>query len=110
MFLATTDFNNKIDDDLRIKITEDDEDITTAAIKYADDTLKNMLGERYNMTTELAKQGDARDGTLLDYALNLAVFRIYERMPDVDVPERVVKLYDDTLEDLNQINQGKNDR
>jgi len=107
MFIDETDLMGKMDAAILSRITEDDETIITTANKFAEDTLKNKLGARYNMTTELSKSGTGRDGTLLEYALNLVVFRVYERIQDLDVPERVVKLYDDTLIDLDKINSGK---
>jgi len=107
MFIDETDLQGKMDATILSRITNDDETIVTTANKFVEDTLKNKLGARYNMTIELGKSGDARDGTLLEYALNLAVFRIYERIQDLDVPDRIVKLYDDTLTDLDKINEGK---
>ena len=39
--------------------------------------------------------------------MNLAVYFFYERIPDEQVPARVVKNYDDTRSDLDKIARGK---
>ena len=39
--------------------------------------------------------------------MNLAVYFFYERIPDEQVPARIVKNYDDTRSDLEKIARGK---
>jgi hypothetical protein len=107
MYIDQTDIEGKIDATLLSRITGDDADKLATAINFAQSTIYGKLADRYQITAELALTGDNRNGVILEYALNLAIYRIYELIQDLDVPERVVKNYDDTQESLDKLNTGK---
>ena len=44
---------------------------------------------------------------LVRYSLSIAVYGLYSKIPDEEIPERVVKDYDDAMEDIRLISQGK---
>jgi hypothetical protein len=66
-----------------------------------------MLSGNYNIGLELSKTGSSRHQALLGWMLYLSVYFLYERIPDSELPDRVVKNYDDTMEMLRQIARGK---
>jgi hypothetical protein len=59
------------------------------------------------MNLEFAKTGANRNQALLRWVKCLVLYYLYERIPDALVPERVIKNYDDTMEMLNKISDGK---
>ncbi len=62
---------------------------------------------RYDMDTELAKTGTDRHASIIFYLKNICLYILYERIEDDDVPERIIKNYNDTIETLREIAQGK---
>lgn len=106
-FLTRDDYPAKIDlvildqltgnDDLIMELTDDD----------AASAITDRIGNRYRVAEELAKSGAERNRSLIRWMLNISVYYLYGRAHDVDIPERVVKDYDDTLRDLEKIASGK---
>lgn len=107
MYISQTDIQSKISADLLARIIGADTEAIPTAVMFAEQTITNKLADRYKIANELALTDDARNGVIVEYALNLAVFRLYERIHDNEVPERVVKLYDDTQSQLDKLNTGK---
>lgn len=90
-----------------LEAADEDEDlILDSAETEAVGMIEKYLGTRYNMTTELAKSGSARNKVLLRWAKVLVIYYIYERVPDEMVPERVVKNYDEVMSALEKVEDG----
>lgn len=62
---------------------------------------------RYDMDAELAKTGVDRHASIIFYLKNICLYILYERIEDDQVPERIIKNYNDTIETLREIAQGK---
>ncbi len=62
---------------------------------------------RYAIDDEFQKIEDARHASIIFYLKNICLYIIYERIEDDDVPERIIKNYNDTIETLREIAQGK---
>ncbi len=62
---------------------------------------------RYDIDTELAKTGTNRHASIIFYLKNICLYILYERIEDDDVPERIIKNYNDTIETLREIAQGE---
>lgn len=111
--MALTDFITKADYQYQIKtykldqITEATDSILDNAEDEAIGQVTEFLSGRYDMNTEFAKSGANRNKALLRWVKCLVMYYIYERIPDAMVPERVIKNYDDTMEMLNKISDGK---
>jgi len=106
-FLTRDDYPSKIDTSLMDQITGGDDTILDAAEADAASAIIDRLGARYKVADELTKSGDGRNRSLVRWMLNISVYFLYGRVPDNDIPERVVKDYDDTLRDLEKIASGK---
>lgn len=111
--MALTDFIVKADYLHQIKTYKLDQIIeaTDSTLDLAEDEaigiILEMLSSRYDMNLEFAKSGANRNKALLRWVKCLTIYYIYERIPDAMVPERVVKNYEDTMEMLNKISDGK---
>lgn len=106
-FLTKNDFNSKITANVLNQITGGDDTLLSDAENKAAAVINDMLSGNYNIALELAKTGTSRHQALLGWMLYLAVYFLYERIPDSELPERVVKNYDDTLTVLKDIARGK---
>ena len=62
---------------------------------------------KYDIDTELDKTGTDRHRSIIFYIKNICLYVIYERIEDDQVPERIIKNYDDTIETLREISKGK---
>jgi len=107
MYIQPEDFKGRISSDLLDMATEEDEDILAYCSKIAEDSIKGYIGHMYDITAELAKTALDRNFQLLSWALSIAVYHIFLRLPDVDIPEKVSKDYEGCLGDLENISKGK---
>lgn len=106
-FLTIADFTLKLSEDIRNQITDSDDTILDDAEIQATAIIQDAFFDKYDLNAEFAKAGSSRHKNLVRWMLNLTVYFIYERVPDVQVPERVVKNYNDTLTELERIETGK---
>lgn len=106
-FLSRDDYPAKIDLAILDQITGADSSILDDAEADAASCISDRIGNKYQVTAALAVTGESRNRTLVRWMLNIAVYYLYGRVPDLDIPERVVKDYDDTLADLDRIAAGK---
>ena len=92
------------------EIMDDDTDdvFLNLAIDEAEQMVKDALYAKYDVSAIFGAQGEGRSASVMGWLRSVAIYKIYERVPDETVPERVVKNYDDTLEILKQI--AKNQR
>jgi phage gp36-like protein len=106
-FLTKNDFTSKITSSVLNQITGSDDTLLIDAENKAAAVITDMLQGNYNIAVELSKTGNGRHQALLGWMLYLAVYFLYERIPDSELPDRVVKNYDDTMYMLRQIARGK---
>jgi len=107
IFLTKPDFDSKLSGNILAQITESDDTLLDKAEKTATGIITDLLSGMYDLDVELAKEGEDRHNNLLNWMLNLSTYLLYDRIPDDEVPERVVKDYDDTMESLHLIARGK---
>jgi len=81
--------------------------ILQAANKIATDTIATKAGVLYNVVDELAKTADARNGYLIALGISIGLYEIYQRADDEQIPEKVIKNYNDALNVLDAIAKGK---
>ncbi|MBK7097894.1 MAG: DUF1320 family protein [Sphingobacteriales bacterium] len=82
-------------------------DILEAADKIASDTIATKAGVLYDIDGELAKTGDNRNGYIISQALSIAIYELYQRTDDYDIPDKVIKNYNDTINILDEVSRGK---
>ncbi len=85
----------------------DDDTILETVETTAIGIITDRLAERFDLPAELAKTGSDRNPSLMRWVIALCTYTVYARVPDDDVPERVIKDYDDTLKELDKIQQGR---
>ena len=107
MYVEKTDYRTRITTTRLDLLTEKDPLVLEDANKFACDIISGHLGKIYDLAEEFAKTLGARNGMVLDWAINLATYIIYQRAADSEVPEKVVKNYDDMLKILGEVSNGK---
>ena len=106
-FLTFPDFQTRLSDRVIELLTDNLDSRLTDASNEATGILRDRLYDKYQIDAELAKTSTARNAMLVRYALSIAVYGLYSKIPDEEIPDRVVKDYDDAMEDLRLIFQGK---
>lgn len=107
MYLEKADYTRIDSGLLQLLLTQDENEILSAANKIAIDTIKTKVGVLYNITAELEKTADARNGYILSLAMSIGLFEIYQRIDSEDIPKKVIKNYDDAMDTLDDISKGK---
>lgn len=106
-FLSIEDFELKLSEDIRNQITDSDDTVLEDAEMHATAVIQDAFYNKYDLDAEFAATGEDRHKNLLRWMLNLTIYFIYERIPDEQVPDRIVKNYDDTIKEIKDIEQGK---
>lgn len=106
-FLRSTDYDNWIGETLMRQIIGTDFDLLNSPENMAQAMITDACGTKYNLPAEFAKTGDNRNHTLRRWMLSIAAYFIYHDIADVDIPERIIKDYDDVRSELSQIASGK---
>ena len=74
---------------------------TTDAFELASSEAQSVVRDhliKYAIDLEFAKTGDDRHKSVVFYIKNICLYILYERIEDDDVPDRIIKNYDDTIE------------
>ena len=106
-FLTYTDYQTRLSERILSIFKAEDPDSLTKATYIAVGKLTDRLADKYSISGELAKSGSARNISLVEYALSIAVYSLYSKVSDQEIPERIIKDYDDAMSDLKLISQGK---
>jgi phage gp36-like protein len=106
-FLNISDFQTRLSDRVINLLTDDLDSKLDIASNEATGIIRDRLYDKYQIDGEFSKTGTNRNAMLVRYALSLAIYSLYSRVPDEEIPERVVKDYDDAMSDLKLIAQGK---
>jgi hypothetical protein len=112
MYLQKADYKSRIQTsllDVIIKevLTDTGEDILQTVSKIAEDTLEAKCGVLYDIMPEFAKQGLQRNYMIFSLALDIAVYELYQRIDDEQIPEKAIKNYNDAFVKLDKISNGK---
>ena len=111
MYIVKTDYRGRMSTELLDQIinTLGGEDVQTLtdASKAAVDIITSYSSSLYTLTAEFAKTGADRNYQVLTWAINIALYLLYQKISDYDVPAKVIKNYDDTIHDLQKLSMGK---
>ena len=82
--------------------------ILTSAEAMAQDTLKSYLFDRYDTTKIFATTGNQRNMHLVQCGVNLVLHLIYQRLPNHRIATHVEAAYNETINFLERVADGKN--
>lgn len=109
-YLLQNDLKTMVRHQRLLDLLDDDEltaeEVFQGAVKETISLIGDAL-DRYNMTDELVKEGNARNSSVLFYGKTICLYLLYNRCDDDDVPERIIKNYNDSMTQLGEIAKGK---
>lgn len=106
-YIQGSDYLSRIDPELLLLATDHDPNMLIFCDKIATDSITGYIGHVYDVQSEFTKTGTNRNFQLLGWALGIAVYNIYLRLPDVDMPDKIITEYDQLITDLQDIGRGK---
>lgn len=107
MFLETDDLKVKIRDARLQQLIDNDSTILEDASESAEATVRDYLSARYDMDEVLALTGNDRPKNVIRWVANIAIYYLYERIPDNMMPKRVENNYNETMDWLDEVSAGK---
>lgn len=106
-FIQKTDYLHKIKTARLDQIVSNDDTLLDKAEEDAIQRVKDSLYSRYKTEEIFAQTGNDRNRTIVRLVCSLVMYYICERIPDKHVPPRIIKNYDDAIEELTRIEDGK---
>lgn len=106
MFVTKEDIKGVIGEKRFTAITIDPPDAVDAHIQWAMDVVADKL-IRFDIKAVFAQRGELRNTIVVQWIVDLALYRLYEKVADRQIPERIVKNYDDVQLLIGQIGIGK---
>jgi hypothetical protein len=106
IFILTTDLTSSIRAYRLKQILDSDDSILDVAESEAIATVKDALYAHFDIDQIFASTGTQRPMQVVSWIKHLLLYKIYERVPDEAVPDRVVKHYDEAMDMLDKIAGG----
>lgn len=69
--------------------------------------VNDKLTASFKISDEIKKKGDERNPTLVRWMTILAIYFLYQTIPDDEIPDRIVKNYDDVTKEIQRVASGK---
>jgi phage gp36-like protein len=101
MYLTIQDFDTSIYPEIRNAIARKSQLNINHQINFALSLIRSRLSARYDMAAEFLKTGEARNPLLLEYAMDIAIYNLYNSQEAI--PDHRVKRYDDAIEFLKDV-------
>lgn len=107
-FVTRTDIESSIREHALDQIIDENDAVLEFAIAEALAVIRNfMKGPGYDTNQIFSRVGTDRDYQVLGWAKYITLYKLYDRIPDAMVPERIIKNYDDCLTDLRRVSDGR---
>lgn len=101
MYLTVADFDNSIYPEIKRAIARNSEKYINHQINFALSLIRSRLSARYDIAAEFLKSGEARNPLLLEYAMDIAIYNLYNSQEVI--PDHRVKRYDDAVDFLKDV-------
>jgi hypothetical protein len=106
-FIQQTDYLPYITEKRLSQAIGGDTNILTAVENTAIQIIKDALHPKYDVEAVFDTSGSDRPAQILRWSIILSVYYLHERIPDALIPERITAAYDETMDTLRDIADGK---
>lgn len=106
-FLIMADYLVYITEGALQKIIRDNDTKLTDCERMAYGYVYEKLSNRFNLDKEIQKKGDDRNPALVRWMSVLAIYYVYQSIPDGEIPERVRQNYEDVIAEIQRVASGK---
>lgn len=105
-FIESTDYPASIHAEILTALSRNTPTVIDECEERAIEEMKGYLSARYNVDEIFNKTGSARNKVILQYALDIAIYRLHIIHNPQKITEARVALYEQALEWLKQVNKG----
>lgn len=109
-FITQQDLLLTVKQHILIQITSPDlatrQDLIAAACGEAQAVLHRSLFQRYDTAQIFSQQGALRNADLVAHARNIALYVLYQRVDDENIPERITANYENTMQLMLRVADG----
>ena len=106
-WIDQTDMIASIRDAKLTQMIDGDAVVLENAVDAAVGTVTDYLCGRYDVAGIFAATGTARPNNVLRWVKHIALWYLYERLPDAMTPKKVEKNYDEVIEFLGEVSAGR---
>ena len=106
-FLTIKDYLVFITEGVLKKIVRDNDTKLTDCERMAYGYIYEKLSGRFNIDLEMERRGEDRNPALVRWMAVLAIYYIYQSVPDEEIPERVRLNYEDAIAEIQRVASGK---
>lgn len=106
-FLTIKDYLVFITEGVLKKIVRDNDTKLTDSERMAYGYIYEKLSGRFNIDLEMERRGEDRNPALVRWMAVLAIYYIYQSVPDEEIPERVRLNYEDAIAEIQRVASGK---
>lgn len=106
-FLTIADYGDQAKDYILNRITENDDTVRTSAELKAESEATSYLAIRYDVATDLAKQGENRCQALVMYLVDMSLYHMHSRINPGQVPQLRIDRYNEAKRWLEMVAAGK---
>ena len=105
-YITKDDYLQKIRENKLMQIIDNDETLLDEAENTAITIVKDRLFEKYDIKEIFNLEGEERHKQVVRYCINIALYIIYERVPDIMIPNRIINNYNDTMVYLDDVSKS----
>lgn len=106
-FITQDDYKAMMPENRKNQAISNDLTILEAVETTAVQIVKDALYSKYDVDWIFVQSGASRPPQVVRWCVVIAVHQIYERIPDAQVPAKVGQAYEEVMEVLAQIEDGK---
>ena len=106
-FLTLSDYLVFITQGALQKILRDNDMKMTDAERMAYGHIYEKLSVSFDLDAEIQKSGTDRNPALVRWMAVLAIYYIYQSVPDNEIPERIRLNYEDVIAEIQRVAAGK---
>ena len=103
----TKDFKGFLSNRILATLNNEYDSELNNAEKLAIGMVTDACASKYDIEGELDKTGTSRNATLIRWMAVLTSYLMMGSIADADIPDRVIKNYDDVVAELKAVNAGK---
>lgn len=106
-FITKADYESNIRATILDQIVDDTDSIIDTCELEAIEEVSSYLFQHYDVATIFAEIDAARSKLVVAWCKHVVLYKLYERIPDDQVPDRIIKNYDDSIRVLEKVASGK---
>lgn len=107
VFITDEDLQNSVANEILQQIINGNDKLADNSENTAIGMVRDMLADRYDIDTEIAKTANERHPVLKMWVTAITVYLMYAHIHDDEIPARIEKDYDDALKTIKEIARGK---